>query len=125
MGRHIDGAEGSFKTMRVATEMVVACFETIEADGKRAEPCVQKARVALGSHCKTVRDHAPGVAALLDFLAAFFEVRAHERFAAGNHHDKVLRVNVRGELVEHGHKVFAGHVGDGVLDAVATAVQAM
>jgi hypothetical protein len=28
VGRHIDGAEGSFKTMRVATEMVVACFET-------------------------------------------------------------------------------------------------
>ena len=123
VGRHIDGAEGSFKTMRVATEMVVACFETIEADGKRAEPCVQKARVALGSHCKSVCDHAPGVAALLDFLATFFEVRAHERFAAGNHHDKVLRVNVRGELVEHGHKVFAGHVGDGVFDAVATAVQ--
>ena len=123
VGRHVDGAEGSFKAMRVAAEMVVACFETVKADGKRAEPCVQKARVALGSHCKTVCDHAPGVAALLDFLATFFEVRAHERFAAGNHHDKVLRVDVRGELVEHGHKVFAGHVGDGVFDAVATAVQ--
>ena len=125
VGRHVDGAEGSFKTMRVAAEMVVVCFETVKADRERTQPSVQKARVAFGSHRKSVCDHAPGVAALLDFLAAFFEVRAHERFAAGNHHDKVLGVDVWGELVEHGHKVFAGHVGDGVFDAVATAVQAM
>ena len=125
VGGHVDGAQRAFKAMRVAAEMIVVCFKAVKADGKRAQPCLQEARVAFGSHRKTVRDHAPGVAAFLDFLAAFFEVRAHQRFAAGYDHDKVLRVDVRGELVEHGHKVFAGHVGDGVLDAVATAVQAM
>ena len=125
VGGHVDGAQRSFKAMRIATEMVVVCFETIEADCERAQPCVQEAGVAFGSHCKSVRDHAPGVAAFFDFLAAFFEVGAHERFAAGNHDDKVFGVDVRGELVEHAHEVFAGHVGDGVLDAVATAVQAV
>ena len=123
MGRHVNSAERAFKAMRVATEMVVVCFEAVKADRERTQPSVQKARVAFGSHCKPVRDHAPGVAALFDFLAAFFEVRAHQGFAAGNDHDKVLRIDVRGELVEYVHKVFAGHVGDGVLDAVATAVQ--
>ena len=123
MGGHVDGSYGAFKAMRVAAEMVVAAFEAVEADGERAQPGVQEAGVAFGSHCKSVRDHAPGVAAFFDFLAAFFEVGAHERFAAGNHDDKVLRVDVRGELVEHAHEVFAGHVRDGVLDAIATAVQ--
>ncbi len=32
---------------------------------------------------------------------------------------------MRGKLVEHTHKIFTGHVGDGVFDAVATAVQAV
>ena len=123
MGGHVDGSDGAFKAMRVAAEMVVAAFEAVKADGERAQPGVQETGVALGSHGKSVRDHAPGVAALLDFLAAFFEVGAHQRFAARNHYDKVLRVDVRGELVEHAHEIFAGHVGDGVLDAVATAVQ--
>ena len=125
VGGHVDGAQRTFKAMRIAAEVVVVCFKAVKTDGKRAQPCVQEARVAFGSHRKSVRDHAPGVAAFLDFLAAFFEVRAHQRFAAGYDHDKVLRVDVRSELVEHVHKVFAGHVGDGVLDAVATAVQAM
>ena len=120
---HVDGSQSALKAVRVATEMVVVRFETVEADGERAQPCVQKAGVAFWRHRKTVRDHAPGVAAFLDFLTAFFEVGAHQRFAAGNHHDKVLRVDVWGELVQHVHKIFAGHVGDGVLDAVATAVQ--
>ena len=123
VGRHVNSAERAFKAMRVATEMVVVCFEAVKADRERAEACVQKARVSFGSHRKPVRDHSPGVTALLDFHTAFFEVRAHQGFAAGNDHDKVLWVDVRGELVEHVHKVFAGHVGDGVLDAVATAVQ--
>jgi hypothetical protein len=56
-------------------------------------------------------------------MAAFVDVMTHLGFTAGNHNDKMLRVNVRGELVEHAHKVFAGHVGDGVLHAVAAAVQ--
>ena len=120
---HVDGAQSAFKAMRVATEMVVVRFEAVEADGERAQPGVQKSRVTFGRHRKTVRDHAPGVAAFLDFLAAFFEVGAHQRFAARNHYDKVLRVDVRGELVEYAHEIFAGHVGDGVLDAIATAVQ--
>ena len=123
VGGHVDGSYGAFKAMRVAAEMVVVCFEAVEANGERAQPCVQESRVAFGCHRKTVRDHAPGIAAFLDFLAAFFEVWAHERFTARNHHDKVLRVDVRGELIEYAHEVFAGHVGDGVLDAVATAVQ--
>ena len=123
MGCHVDGSYCAFKAMRVAAEMVVVRFEAVEADGERAQPGVQESRVAFGCHGKTVRDHAPGVAAFLDFLAAFFEVWAHERFAAGNHDDKVFRVDVRGELVEHAHEVFARHVRDGVLDAVATAVQ--
>ena len=109
--------------MRVTAEMVVVRFKTVKADGERTQPGVQEACVTFGCHSKSVRDHAPGVAALLDFLAAFFEIGAHERFAASNHHDKVFGVNVRGELVEYAHEVFAGHVGDGVLDAVATAVQ--
>ena len=123
VGGHVDGAQRAFKAMRVAAEMVVVCFETVKADRERTQPSVQKARVAFGSHRKSVCDHAPGVATLLDFLAAFFEVRAHERFAAGYDHDKVLRVDVRSELVEHVHKVFAGHVRDSVLDAVTTAMQ--
>ena len=123
VGGHVDGSYGAFKAMRVAAEMVVVRFEAVEADGERTQPCVQESRVAFGSHCKAVRDHAPGVAAFFDFLSAFFEVWAHERFAAGNYHDKVLRVDVWGEFVEYAHEVFAGHVGDGVLDAVATAVQ--
>lgn len=125
VGGHVYGTQRSLKAMRIATEMVVACFETVKADGERAETCVQELGVAFRSHCKTVRDHAPGVAALLDFLTTFFEVRTHQGFAAGNHHDKVFRIDVWGELVEHSHKIFAGHVGDGVLDAVATAVQTM
>ena len=125
VGGHVDGSQRSLKAMRVATEMVVIRFETVEADGERAQPCVQKAGVAFRRHRKTVRDHAPGVAAFLDFLTAFFEVGAHQRFAARNHHDKVLRVDVRGELVQHVHKIFAGHVRDGVLHAVTTAVQAV
>ena len=123
VGGHVYGAQRSLKAMRIAAEMVMACFEAVKTDGERAEPCVQKLCIAFRRHGKSVRDHAPGVAALFDFLTAFFEVRAHEWFAAGNHDDKVLRINVRGELVEHRHKVFAGHVGDGVLDAVATAMQ--
>ena len=123
MGGHVDGSDGTFKAMRVAAEMVVAAFEAIKADGERAQPGGQKSRGTFGRHRKTVRDHAPGVAAFLDFLAAFFEVGAHQRFAARNHYDKVLRVDVRGEFVEYAHEIFAGHVGDGVLDAIATAVQ--
>ena len=123
VGGHVDGSQSAFKAMRVATEMVVVRFETVETDGERAQPGVQESRVTFGRHRKTVRDHAPGVAAFLDFLAAFFEVGAHQRFTARNHHDKVLRVDVRGELVEYAHEIVAGHVGDGVFDAVATAVQ--
>ena len=125
MGGHVNRAERAFKAMRVAAEMVVAVLQTVKAYRKRAEPCVQKLHETFGRHGKSVSHHAPGVAALLDFLAAFLEVGAHERFAAGNHHDEVLGVDVRGELVQHVHEVFAGHVGDGVLDAVATAMQAV
>ncbi len=125
VGRHVNGAQRSLKAMRVATEMVVVRFEAVKADRERAESCVQEFHEAFGRHGKSVRDHAPGVAAFLDFLAAFFEVRAHQRFAAGNYYDKELGIDVRGKLVEHAHKIFAGHVGDGVLDTVATAVQAV
>ncbi len=123
VGSHVDGSYGAFKAMRVAAKMVVVRFEAVETDGERAQPCVQKAGVTFGRHGKSVRDHAPGVAAFLDFLAAFFEVRAHQGFAAGNHDDKVLGVDVRGEFVQYAHEVFARHVGDGILHAVAAAVQ--
>ena len=123
MGGHVDGTECTLEAMRVAAEMVVAFLQAVKADGKRAEPGVQQPGVAFGRHGEPVRHHAPRVAAFLDFLAAFLEVGAHQRFAAGNHHDKVFRVDMRGQLVQYAHEVFARHVGDGVLDAVAAAVQ--
>ena len=122
---HVDGAKCTLEAMRVTAEMVVAFLQAVEADGERAEPGIQQLGVAFGRHRKSVRDHAPRVAALHDFLAAFLEVGAHQRFTAGNHHNEVLRVDMRSEFVQHVHEVFTGHVRDGVLDAVATAMQAV
>ena len=123
VGGHVDGAECVVETRGGAAEMVVAFLEAVEANRERAQPGIQQLGVAFGRHGKAVADHSPGVAALLDFHAAFFEVLTHQGFAAGNHYDKVLRVDVRGEFIQHAHEVFAGHVGDGIFHAVATAVQ--
>ena len=122
---HVDGSNGLVEAMLVATEKVVRFFEAVEANGERAQPRVHILGEAFRSHRKPVRDHAPGVAALLDFLAAFLEIGAHQRLAAGNHHDKVFRVDMRFQRIEHLQKIFARHVGDGVLHAVATAVLAV
>ena len=125
MSGHVNGPQRSLKAMRVAAEMVVAFLQTVKTDGERAEPRVQQALVSFGCHRERVRNHAPGVASFHDFLAAFFEVCAHQGLAAGNHHDKVLWVNVRSQLVEYPHKVFARHVRDSFLHAIASAVQTM
>ena len=39
------------------------------------------------------------------------------------HYTSSQVVDVRGKLVEHSHKILAGHIGDGVFHAIATAMQ--
>ena len=122
---HVDSSECVVETRGGSAEMVVAFLEAIQANRERAQPCIQQFGVAFRRHGKPVGHHAPGITPFLDFLAAFFQVRAHQRLAPGNHHNKVLRVDVGCKLVQHPHKVFPGHVGNGVLHAVAATVQAV
>ena len=123
--RHVDGAHGAFKTVRVAAEQVVVCFKPVEADGECAETRIQELGESFGRERETVGDHAPRVAAGLDVVAAFFEVGTHQGLASGNYHGEVGGVDMRSKPVEYLHEVFAGHVRDGIGDAVAAAVLAM
>ena len=124
---HADGLFGPFKGAGDAAHPVVVFFQAVQAHGHGAQPGGQQAHEALLGHGKTIGDHPPGKFAVMEGLAAFFQVRPQERFPAGDHNHDLMGVQPGGlHLVQHLQEVFQRHVLEpGGNFAVAAAVAAV
>ena len=125
--RESDGARGAVKGQGVLAESIMFGFESVKADGHRAQSGVTQGAKTLGGKGKAVGDDAPRIAAVVEGASDGFEVGAHERFAAGDDNHQVVGIDVRGDLrVDDMQEVRGRHVGCGRRrDAVAAAMEAV
>lgn len=121
-----NGLHGMKMALRMAAQPVVIVFKSVETDGDGVHPARHEPLQTPGVQVKTVGNHAPWIAATVEFEAHLFEVRAHQRLASGEDDAHPVGVDVRSDAVYCPQEVFGGHVGNGrSLTAIAPAVLAV
>ena len=126
-GKDPDGPERPLETAGTPPHPIVGSLQTVQTDGEGPHPRRHQAAVHLFVIEPPVGNHSPAETAFADLTPDRFQIRAQERFPAGQDHRKVRGPMVLRNRIQCPQEIFEGHIllpaQDRTIAAAVTAVQ--
>ena len=110
MNQKVNGLINHVETVLVATHPVVVVFQSVETEGYAMHASIDKRVETLWREIKAIAHHPPRETSTVNLCTTLFQVVAHQRLAAGNDHEHLVRIALAGHTVKDTQEIFQRHI---------------